>query len=369
MKTALIIGGGVAGCAMADQFRRLGEWDVTLVERANFLGAGNRTHFIGGHPHTFGPRHFLTGDEEVYSYLDSIVPLRLCAEHEFVTYVEKDATFYNFPIHEDDIRYMPERQQIEQEISDAPGPSDATNLEEYWIKSVGATLYSKFVDTYSKKMWQIEDNRLLDTFKWSPKGTPLKSGPRAAWDSAISAYPVEPDGYNRFFDVATQDCKLLLGTTIEAFDIPSKSVHMAGNWHSYDVIVNSISPDVLFDFEFGELPYIGRDIHFVVLPVEFALPQNVYFSYYAGTEPFTRVVEYKKFTQHRAPDTLISLELPSGNGRHYPLPVTAEQARAQRYFDQMPQDVFSIGRAGSYRYDVDIDDSIRQAMNIAAALT
>ncbi len=38
------------------------------------------------------------------------------------------------------------------------------------------------------------------------------------------------------------------------------------------------------------------------------------------------------------------------------------------YFDLMPPGVFSIGRAGSYRYDVDIDDCIEQAMGIIAKL-
>jgi UDP-galactopyranose mutase len=44
------------------------------------------------------------------------------------------------------------------------------------------------------------------------------------------------------------------------------------------------------------------------------------------------------------------------------MPFTAEQRRANRYFDEMPNGVFSIGRAGSYLYGIDIDDCIRQAL-------
>ena len=62
------------------------------------------------------------------------------------------------------------------------------NLEDYWISSVGKTLYGKFVDGYSKKMWQIDDNKEIDYFSWSPKGVALKEGKREAWDEAISAY-------------------------------------------------------------------------------------------------------------------------------------------------------------------------------------
>jgi UDP-galactopyranose mutase len=36
--------------------------------------------------------------------------------------------------------------------------------------------------------------------------------------------------------------------------------------------------------------------------------------------------------------------------------------------DQLPKDVYSIGRAGSYRYEVDIDDCIEQAMGVSESL-
>ena len=73
MKKALIIGGGFAGCAAAHQLELLGDWDVTIVEKAPFLGAGVRTSWYGGHPYTFGPRHFLTPYNEVYEYLNKII--------------------------------------------------------------------------------------------------------------------------------------------------------------------------------------------------------------------------------------------------------------------------------------------------------
>ena len=60
MKKVLIIGGGFAGCATAHLLGEKKDLNVTLVEAGSELGAGVRTHFYGGHPFTFGPRHFLT---------------------------------------------------------------------------------------------------------------------------------------------------------------------------------------------------------------------------------------------------------------------------------------------------------------------
>ena len=349
----------------------MGGWDVTLVDSAPFLGAGNRTHWYGGHPYTFGPRHFLTRNESVYSFLNKYLPLRSVGDHIFLTYIERDQQFYNFPIHRDDIQRMPDAAKIEGELSrlTLEGVQAAQNLEEYWAASVGKTLYDKFIETYSRKMWGVVDNTLIDDFGWSPKGVTLKEGPRAAWDSAISCYPHAPDGYNSYFDLSIAEVSnLRLGTTIERFDIPNKTVRLDGESKTFDIIVNTISPDILFEFCHGELPYMGRDIHNIILPVENVFPEHVYFLYYANQEKFTRLVEYKRFSGHKSPTTLIGMEVPSRNGRHYPMPFKSEYARADKYFGEMPDGVYSIGRAGSYRYAIDIDDCIEQAMKLAESL-
>jgi UDP-galactopyranose mutase len=365
MKRALIIGGGVAGCAAAHQLALMGGWDVVIVEAAPFLGAGVRTFWHGGHPYTFGPRHFLTQNQAVYDYMNSICPLRSCADHQFITYVERDNAFYNYPIHEDDIARMPDRDRIAAERLSARGVAAARNLEEYWIGSVGQTLYDKLIDKYNKKMWLVDDNRRIDTFNWSPKGVTIKSGSRAAWDTALSAYPFAPDGYNRYFEVATEDASVLLSTRIDRYELPARAVWFGGEKHVFDVIVSTISPDEAFGRVFGELAFIGRDFHKIVLPVEQVFPEHVYFLYYANDEAFTRLVEYKKFTHHRSPTSLVGMEIPSRNGKHYPLPFKSEQELARKYYALMPDHVYSIGRAGSYRYGLDIDDCIEQAMVMA----
>ena len=388
MKTALVIGGGFAGCAATHQLQLMGGWDVTVVERAPFLGAGVRTRYYGGHPYTFGPRHFLTPWEHIYHFLNTYVPLRRCQDHQFLTYVEPDERFYSYPIHADDIREMPEAGQISEELSaintsalarltpeqlskmtrseirNLNNASLAKNFEEFWIYSIGQTLYGKFVDQYSRKMWMLDDNKLIDDFTWSPKGVTVKEGPRAAWDTAISAYPIAHNGYDDYFTIATAGAKVHLGTEIERYDIAKRTVWIKGEKLTFDIIVNTVSPDLLFEKCHGELPYIGRDLHAIVLPVEFALPPDVYFVYYAGGEKFTRVTEYKKFTLHKAPTTLVTLEIPSKQSKYYPLPIESEKAKAKKYFDMMPDGVFSVGRAGSYLYNVDIDDTIRHAMEV-----
>ena len=388
MKKALVIGGGFAGCSATHILSMQGGWEIDLIEKNLYLGAGVRTFWKGGHPFTFGPRHFLTQNEEIYHYLKEYCSLRDCSEHQYLTYIEQDAAFYNFPMHKDDITKMPDRDIIYQELENAElvnkkisfSPSgsvtagedlfSATNLEDFWISSVGSTLYSKFVENYNKKMWLVEDNKVIDDFGWSPKGVTLKEGPRECWDDAISGYPIAADGYNQYFELATENANIFLGTTIEKYDIPNKTVVINSEKKKYDVIINTISPDMILEGVHGELPFIGRDLELFVLPVKEAFPENVYFLYYAGKEKYTRIVEYKKLTRQNLdhPTTLLSIEYPSKNGKHYPVPLKAEIAKAKKYFDDMPEGVFSVGRAGSYDYGVDIDDCIEQAMDIVKSL-
>jgi UDP-galactopyranose mutase len=370
MKKALIIGGGFAGCASAHVLGLKGGWDVTLIEKGPHLGAGVKTQWYGGHPYTFGPRHFLTQDEKAFEFLNNYCPLRRCQDHIFLSYVESDGNFYNYPIHVDDIGKMPESGTIKSELEDAKRlnmASSAKNLEEYWMASVGKTLYEKFIDNYSKKMWQVDDNKQIDDFGWSPKGVALKEGPKEAWDVAISAYPFARNGYDDYFELSTLESNNYLNTTIDKYDLVNKTVWIEGVKSNYDIIINTISPDLVMNNIYGELPYLGREFHKFVLPVKFAFPENVYFLYYTGNEKLTRLVEYKKFTKQKYDEesTLIGLEIPANNGRKdYPLPFKSEINRAKKYFSDMPDNVFSIGRAGKYKYGYDIDDCVIDALNI-----
>ena len=81
-------------------------------------------------------------------------------------------------------------------------------------------------------MWQIDNNTVLDTFNWSPKGVTIKDGPRAAWDKAISAYPYAEDGYNKYFDLILDMATVLFNTKIEKYDIPNKKVVIEGCKHA-----------------------------------------------------------------------------------------------------------------------------------------
>ena len=365
MAKILVIGGGPAGCASSHFMTKLGH-DVTLIEKAPVLGGSCRTYYWGGHPYNFGPRHFLTKIEKVWGYFNQNCPMKRYEGHEFLTYIERDKSFYHFPIHRDEVDEMPDAEKIRQELAQVPGAKGARNLEEYWLMSVGPTLYDKFVNSYSKKMWGIQSNTDITDFGFTPKGVALKTGPtKAAWSEAMSGFPKSPNGYDDYWGVATADTNVKLKTMIEEYDIPKKRVKIAGEWSTWDVIISTLSPEDIFHSCFGQLRWAGRDFLKLVLPVQEALPKHIYFLYYANDEPFTRIVEYKKFFEHDrdSPTTLLGIEMPSNRNKLYPYPMEKDQALAKKYLDMLPRDAYSIGRQGSYRY-LDIGNIIEQCFEL-----
>jgi len=367
MKRATIIGAGFSGCTLAMLLKEKG-WSVTVIEKENFVGGGVRTFFYAGHPFTYGPRHFLSPYREAYEFLNGYVPLRDIKKVNY-TFVEGDRTFYTYPIHEDDIPRMSEADQIRRELADRPEESSPQNFEEFWIHRVGKTLYSKYVNEYNKKAWILQSNTEMDFgFEATVKAKPLESGERHEYKEWYNCYPIPHDGYNRYFDIALDGCDVLLNTVLSGFDLEKRAVHFDGQTIDGDILISTISPDTLMDYQYGELKYVGRDFHTVVLPIESIFPEDVYFIYYPNSnDSQTRVVEFKKFTLHKSPHTLLLVEIPSLSSKLYPTMIQSEVDKAQRYIDALPENVYSLGRMGIYRY-IDIDDVILQSMEFVENL-
>ena len=368
MKRAVIIGAGFAGCTPALLLRQHG-WAVTIIEKTGCVGGGVRTFFHGGHPYTYGPRHFLSPYPEAYEFLTKYVPMRPLKKVNY-TYIERDQQFYTYPIHEDDIDQMPEAEQVRRELAARPTAATPNNFEEFWIYRVGPTLFEKYVKHYNQKAWMLHSNTDMDVgFEATVKAKPLESGERHEYKEWYNCYPTPRDGYNRFFDIALEGCEVLLNTTIVGYDLTRCVVNLKdGTTVQGDILISTVSPDELMDYQYGELKYVGRDFIKVVLPIERIFPDDVYFIYYPNANDVqTRVVEYKKFTLHTSPHTLLGVEIPSLRNKLYPTMIRAEVEKAQRYLDALPDHVFSVGRMGTYRY-VDIDDIILQSLQLVKTL-
>lgn len=367
---AIILGGGVSGCAAANELDKKGI-ETVLIERNGFLGGGCHTFFYGGHPYTEGPRPLAIHDGKAFDYINPIVKLRtfpLILD----SYNEKDQQFYGFPIHWDDIQIMPDRDKILRELEDRPKENTATNLEDGWINAVGPTLYEKYIKTYTKKMWEVESNKVFDEFAWTVKGYAIQHGDRICHmaspeDNQLQAYPIEETGYNRFFEYCVRNTKVYLNTNVEKVDLEKKEVYIGDEIIKGDIIVSTISLDDLMGYCYGELRYMGRDFLKIVLPTEHIFKEGHHYIHYPNDEKFTRIVEYKTITGHKADSTLLVVEIPSHSNKLYCYKIKSEQDKAAKYMNSLPNGVYAMGRLGTYKY-LNINNCIDMACELAESL-
>jgi UDP-galactopyranose mutase len=286
-----------------------------------------------------------------------------------LSYVEKDRKFYSYPIHEDDIKNMKKKEEIYKELSLKRTLDNPKDFEDYWISRVGRTLYQMFIDQYSKKMWMIKSNKELDTFNWSAKDTPIASGSKECYKGSIIGYPYGYDGYNLYFNKMIVRSNLILSEKVSSIDLKNKEIRLSnGVVLKGDVIVSTIPLDELCNYSHGELPFAGRDFIVFVLPCKQVFPDDVRFCHYTQGEPYTRIVEYKKLTYYEAADTLLGLEIPSKNNKLYPYMISKYIDIAKEYTESLPENVFSIGRAGTYKYTT-IEQTIAQCFSFYNKIT
>ena len=365
MKKAIVIGSGFSGSMFAMMLKEK-NWDVKVIDKSKITGGGVRTFWHGGHPFTYGPRHFIGPESSrpAYEFLNKIVPMRYLNKKNY-SYQQKDDFFAHYPMHEDDIKKLSDADKIFNELKSLPAESKTSNYEDFWISRVGKTLYERFNKFYNLKAWNLKTNKDMNAgFEGTVKRKPLETGSKYEFHTGyINAYPTLKDGYNKFFDVSLKGCDVLLGKTITKIDLDKTTVVIDDKEKiKADMIISTISPDFLFDYCYGELAYVGRDFFKIVLPIENLLPENVFFLYYPNeNEQQTRVTEFKKFTRHKSPNTLITMEVPSMKNKLYPTMIKSEVDKAQKYIDALPEKIKSVGRMGTYRY-VDIDDIILQGL-------
>jgi UDP-galactopyranose mutase len=364
----LILGAGFAGTTAAHLLKE--KFDITVLEADDYPGGGCRTKFLSGHPYTFGPRIFFSYDDEVIKTLTGVIKIREFDTKTF-TYVQQDGNFYNYPIQKSDLELMPDFNLIKNDLMFEGNNftnQKSDNFEDYWLNAIGPTLYNKFVDKYSKKMWTIESNRNLSSnFEWVNRGTPIRDGDDRLYKDQYQGYPQAYDGYNEFFDKILCNVNFINNCKVLSFDWRLKKVLTTKGEFTSDIIVNTLPVDYLFKLTYGKLQYSGRKFIPFMLPTEFAMPPEMTWIHYSSDEPFTRITEFKKITNYRSPHTLLGMEVPDNNSRYYPVQSFSELARFEKYKEMFPKNFYSIGRHGSFKYK-GIPDAIRDALDLKASI-
>jgi UDP-galactopyranose mutase len=357
----LVVGGGFAGCVLAERLASQLGRRVLIIDRRDHIG-GNAYDCLddaGILMHRYGPHIFHTNSEKVLDYLSQFTEWR---PYEHRVLAEVDGQQLPIPINLTTLNKLYSL-QMDSHTAAAFLAARATPMTEIRssrdvvVSQVGEELYRKFFEGYTRKQWG-RDAGELDRSVTSRVPTRTDTDDRYFQDR----YQCMPrHGYTHMFERMIDHPNI-------AF-LPSTAYAEIRDVIPHDHLIYSGPVDEYFDFRYGKLPY--RSLRFEHSTLDMPMLQQVAVVNYPSQDvPYTRITEYKHLTGQRHPRTSITREFPTDMGDpYYPIPAPENAALYRRYeelAEQTPGVAFT-GRLGTYRY-YNMDQVVAQSLALFARL-
>lgn len=357
----LIVGGGFAGCVLAERLASQLDRRVLIVDRRNHIGGNAFDHLdeSGLLVHRYGPHIFHTNSQRVLDYLSQFTEWRPY-EHRVLAMV--DDQLVPIPINLTTINrlyglkldaagaaaFLAARAQPTENI---------VSSRDVVVSQVGEELYRKFFEGYTRKQWGIDASQ-LDKAVTARVPTRTDADDRYFQDK----YQCMPShGYTRMFERMIDHPNITFLPNTDHADVKDVIPH--------DHLIYSGPIDEYFGFCFGKLPY--RSLRFEHSTLDQPWLQRVaVVNYPAPDVPFTRITEYKHLTGQTHARTSITREFPTDEGDpYYPIPAPHNAALYRKYEElaERTRGVTFTGRLGTYRY-YNMDQVVAQSLALFARL-
>lgn len=368
----LIVGSGLFGATFAHLARQRGA-QCLVIDRREHLGGNVYCEDVEGiHVHKYGAHIFHTADEEVWQFVNSLVPFNRYTNSPVASY---GGRLYNLPFNMNTFHQlwgvhtpMEAQAKLAEQRAEAVsrlGGRTPQNLEEQALTLVGKDIYERLIKGYTEKQW----------------GRPCRELPAFI----IRRLPVRLVFDNNYFNDPHQGIpiggyNLLVSRLLEGIptrtgvDFFCSEVH---DWRKHARrLVYTGAIDEYFDFRLGRLSW--RTVRFETETLDMPNYQgNAVVNYTEASVPFTRIIEHKHFEAfgqqvYDNPRTVISREYSTeyqpGLEPYYPVNDPANNALAERYHQLAAQerDVLFGGRLAEYKY-YDMAPVICRAMQAVEA--
>lgn len=357
----LIVGGGFAGCVLAERLASQLGRRVLIVDRRHHIGgnAYDGLDAAGVMVHRYGPHIFHTNSSAVLEYLSQFTAWR-AYEHRVLA--EVDGQRLPMPINLTTLNRLfgltlDSAGAAEFLAARAAPSARIESARDVVVSQVGEELYRKFFEGYTRKQWG-RDACELDKSVTSRVPTRTDADDRYFQDK-FQCMPLA--GYTRMFERMIDHPDITFMPSTDYADVKDSIAH--------DHLVYSGPVDEYFDFCYGRLPY--RSLRFEHATLEQEHFQEVAVVNFPSPEvPFTRITEYKQLTGQKHPQTSITREFPTAHGDpYYPIPAPENAALYRRYerlAEQTPGVTFT-GRLGTYRY-YNMDQVVAQSLKLFTRL-
>jgi UDP-galactopyranose mutase len=333
---------------------------IEMFERRSHV-AGNchteRDAATGVMVHVYGPHIFHTDDDEVWSYVNRLLPFKPYVNR--VKAVTRGEVF-SLPINLHTINqffgktFSPrEAKAFIDEHADAT-ISEPRTFEEHALRSVGRELYEAFLKGYTAKQWGVAPSRLPASIL---KRLPI----RFSYDDNYFAHRhqgIPSEGYTALVE--------------RILDHPAITVHLNHPFAREMVadfahVFYSGPIDGYYGYDLGRLPY--RTLDFECFRAQGDYQGCAVMNYCEEHVPYTRISEHKHFApweEHSG--TVCYREYSRACGEndipYYPVHLADGHAMLDRYMARARTEprVTFVGRLGTYRY-LDMDVTIRNALD------
>ena len=359
MTNILIVGAGLSGCTLAEQFAKRG-YNVTIIEKRDHI-AGNCYDYrddTGILMNKYGAHLFHTNSVRVRDYVNQFtewVPWK----HTVIGRIGD--THFPIPVNINTVNTLchtdihTEADMRSWLAAHVVPTKEPRNSEEVALSRVGPELYDLIFKEYTFKQWAKYpaelDPSVLERIPVRTNHDPYY------FSDEFQALP--KDGYTAFVAnmIAHPNITVQLNTDYShAMRSSYDYVFFTGPIDQYYAAVG-----------LPKLEY--RSIRFEIeqLPVDQFQPNSVV-NYPSPAEPFTRIVEYKHFLKQDVPGkTTIVREYTTSEGDpYYPVPTKANQAAYAKYqsLAANEKNVYFVGRLANYKY-YNMDAAILAALEVA----
>ena len=351
----LIVGSGLYGATFAYKAHQQGKKCLVIDKRSHLGGNVYCENIEGINVHKYGAHIFHTNSEEVWDFVNSIVPFNRYTNCPIACYKGK---LYNLPFNMNTFYQMwgvttpfEAQAKIEEQKAEAifklAGKKPA-NLEEQALTLVGKDIYEKLIKGYTEK-------------QWGRKCTELPA-------FIIKRLPVRLIFDNNYFNDKYQGIPLggynkLIGGLLQGIEtrINTNFFENRSYWENIaEEIVFTGKIDEFYNYCFGKLEY--RTVRFEEELYDMVNYQgNAVVNFTEKEIPYTRIIEHKHFEMfgdevENCSKTVISKEYSTewkeGMEPYYPVNDTRNNLLYQQYKELADKEkkVIFGGRLAEYKY-------------------
>ena len=368
----LIVGAGLFGATFAWRARQAGKTCLVIDRRKNKGGNIHCEEVEGINVHRYGAHIFHTNNEELWRFVNSLVPFNRYTNSPVANYQGK---LYNLPFNMNTFYQMwgvhtpaeataklEEQREEARRILKEQGVSEPRNLEEQALLLIGRDIYERLIKGYTEKQWGRPCSEL-------PAFIIRRLPVRMVFDNnyfndRFQGIPI--GGYNKLIDTLLEGCEVRLGVDYlenrEAWNEQAEQVVYTGEIDRY------------FDYRLGHLEWRTVRFETETLPTS-NYQGNAVINYTEREVPYTRIIEHKHFECFGAdvdknPKTVISREYSTewhlGMEPYYPVNDEKNNTLYHQYVElaHSEKNVLFGGRLAEYKY-YDMAPVIERAFAIA----